>query len=308
MLVLRNQRRRINVLFRSSHFLYHPHTQTRIILVIGFRKNISNLKLFPNRAPMELSNCLSHMSTTRKQRQKFAQEEISIISEHLSFLPAYKQTHCRLLVLPNPAVWIWYSWLLLPSFVMLVIFPRWILHKIQNYLLQYHRGGQLDLCTFGALVQSWRSWNDSCLFPHFNDHLFFVSDFRQVPHRNHKIAVVQWVYSFPCNMISMTFATNFLIHYCSSCKFLLASELPTVYAHVSKSAWILESMKRIPRNFATLSNFGFSIAHFLFIAFPSLRRSWHLPKFLATESGLEIVHFLVNLFPDHFHPVGFLPM
>ena len=58
------------------------------------------------------------------------------------------------------AVWIWYPWLVLPSFVMLMILVRWILHKI--HISQYHLGIQLDLCIFGALPPIQHFSNDRC--------------------------------------------------------------------------------------------------------------------------------------------------
>ena len=66
---------------------------------------------------------------------------------------ACKRILRRLLVLRNPAVWRWYPWLLLLSFVMLMILVRWILHKTPNRLFQYRLGVQLDrfiLGTFGS--------------------------------------------------------------------------------------------------------------------------------------------------------------
>ena len=86
--------------------------------------------------------------------------EFSIILEHLLFLPVYKQILRQLLVLRNLAIWIWYPWPLLPSFVMLMILVLWILHKIQNHLSQCCLGIQLDLCIFGALSPTRHSSND----------------------------------------------------------------------------------------------------------------------------------------------------
>ena len=77
--------------------------------------------------------------------------EFSIICEHLPFSLGYKQILRQLLVLRNQAVWIWYPWLLLQSFVMMMNLVQWIPHKTQNRLLQYHLGVQLDLYIFGAL-------------------------------------------------------------------------------------------------------------------------------------------------------------
>ena len=66
-------------------------------------------------------------------------------------LSGYEQILHQLLVLRTLAVWIWYPWLLLPSLVMLMILVLWILYKIQNHLLHFRLGIQLDLCMFGAL-------------------------------------------------------------------------------------------------------------------------------------------------------------
>ena len=71
----------------------------------------------------------------------------------------------------------------------------WILHKIQNHLSQYRLGVQLDLFLFGALppfrhffkltdVYQWGKMNFCALRPCFIDHLWFTSDFCQVPRRN----------------------------------------------------------------------------------------------------------------------------
>ena len=80
--------------------------------------------------------------------------EFSLICEHLPFLLGYKQILRLLLVLRTLAVWIWYPWLLLLSFVMLMILVQWILHKTLNRLWQYHLGVQLDLCMFGAFASN----------------------------------------------------------------------------------------------------------------------------------------------------------
>ena len=120
--------------------------------------------------------------------------EFSIICEHLPVSLGYEQTLCQLLVLRNQAVWRWYPWLLLLSFVMLMILVQWILHKTPNRLLQYHLVVQLDLCIFGALppiqhfqmtyVHQWGEMNFYALRPCFIDHLWIVPDFCYVPRRN----------------------------------------------------------------------------------------------------------------------------
>ena len=88
--------------------------------------------------------------------------EFSVILEHLPFWPGFKQILRQLLVLRTLAVWIWYPWLLLPSFVMLKVLVQWTLHKSPNRLLQYHLGVQLDLCIFGVLSPIRHSSNDRC--------------------------------------------------------------------------------------------------------------------------------------------------
>ena len=86
--------------------------------------------------------------------------EFSTIFEHLPFLHWYKQILHQLLVLRNLTVWIWYPWLLLLSFVMLMILVQWIMHKTPNRRSQYHLGVQLDLCISDALPQIQHFWND----------------------------------------------------------------------------------------------------------------------------------------------------
>ena len=53
-----------------------------------------------------------------------------------------------------------YPWLLLLSFVMLMILVQWILHRIQNRLLQYRLGIQLDLCILETVASTPSSWDD----------------------------------------------------------------------------------------------------------------------------------------------------
>ena len=85
------------------------------------------------------------------------------IMEHLPFLPGYKQILRQLLVLRTLAIWIWYPWLLLPSFVMLMILFWKKLHKIQNHLLQHRLRIQLDLCIFCVFPPIQHFSNDRCL-------------------------------------------------------------------------------------------------------------------------------------------------
>ena len=87
-----------------------------------------------------------------------------------SIFPGYQQILRQLLVLRNQAVWRWYPWLLLLSFVMLMILVQWILHKILNGLSQYHLGVQLDLCIFCALPPIQHFSNDRCPSVTQNEH------------------------------------------------------------------------------------------------------------------------------------------
>ena len=110
--------------------------------------------------------------------------------------------------LRNQAIWWKYPWLLLLSFVMLMILVLWILCEIKYHVSQNHLRLQLDLCIFGALSPIQHFSNDRChlwgemnfcaICPCFIDHLFLTSDFRQIQHRNSPI--------FP-----------FLVHCCCCC-------------------------------------------------------------------------------------------
>ena len=103
----------------------------------------------------------------------------------------YRADMRQLLVLRNLAVWRWYPWLLLLSFVMLMILAQWILHKILSHLSQCHLGARLDLCIFETAGPTPTSWDDrgpsttQCMvLPLFLASAiisFFVSDFRQLP-------------------------------------------------------------------------------------------------------------------------------
>ena len=115
--------------------------------------------------------------------------------DHLPFWPGGERILHQLLVLRTLAVWIWYPWLLLLSFMMLMILVLNILHKNQNHFSQYRFGVQLDLCIFWCFpsnsafflltnVHQWCKMNFCALRPCFIDHFFFTSDFRQVPRRN----------------------------------------------------------------------------------------------------------------------------
>ena len=54
----------------------------------------------------------------------------------------------QLLVPRNQAIWRWYPWLLLLSFVMLMILVQWKMHKNPSRLLQYHRSTTRPLYTW----------------------------------------------------------------------------------------------------------------------------------------------------------------
>ena len=57
---------RINVLFLSSRFLCHPHTQIRIILFHGVRTSMPNWKPSPNRASKRFSQIASPVTVLPK--------------------------------------------------------------------------------------------------------------------------------------------------------------------------------------------------------------------------------------------------
>ena len=129
------------------------------------------------------SKCLSHNSPAKRWPYRFRSRGTtgSSILDHdwghlcrwrriqmsghsdLGFLlPGFKQILGQVLVLRRLAVWRWSPWLLLLSFVMLMILAQWILHKTLNRLLQYHLEVQLDLCIFGALPPIQHFSNDLC--------------------------------------------------------------------------------------------------------------------------------------------------
>ena len=168
--------------------------------------------------------------------------EFSTICEHLPFLHGCKQILRQLLVPRTLAVWIWYQWLLLLSFVMLMILVQWILRKSLNRILQYHLGVQLDLCIFWCFASNsaffrWHmSINDAkwtvapavlassitCfllltfvrfhaeIFSYFSHSLsaagFCCRNLHGLRHRNklmNQIVMLQWILTFSCNMIFM---------------------------------------------------------------------------------------------------------
>ena len=160
--------------------LWHPHTRIRIILFHAAQRDIPNLEFSPSHASIGVSQiAFPIMVWPKYDRRDFAQEErlalsywtmisaicvvadeskcldipiwaFSTIREHLPFSLEYELILRLLLVHRNLAIWRWYPWFWRLLFEMLKILVEWILHKNQNYLLQYHRGEQLDLCIFGV--------------------------------------------------------------------------------------------------------------------------------------------------------------
>ena len=88
---------------------------------------------------------------------EFFSQFVSIVHFYFGCKPILR----LLLVHRNPAIWRWYPWSYLLSFEILKILVQWT-HKIQNCLLQYHRGAQLDLCISGALPPIRHFSDDTC--------------------------------------------------------------------------------------------------------------------------------------------------
>ena len=263
--------------------LCHPHTQIRIILFHDVQRDIPNLEFSPSHVSIGFSqNAFPIIVLPKDDRtDSFREErlglpywtmilaicasvdvskcldiaslEFLITLMHLPFSLGYKLILRQLLVLRTLAVW--YPSLLLPSFEMLMILIQWILHKIQNHLSQCRLGEQLDLCIFGALsqfgilqmtdVHQWGKMNFCAPRPCFIDHLWFTSNFCQVPsenlfkflplfihcgfccgylhglrHRNkfvYQIVMLQWIVSLSCNMVLMTIWKRFF--HTQSCEF-----------------------------------------------------------------------------------------
>ena len=234
---------RINIVFHSSQFLCHPHTQIRKILFHDVQRDMPNLEFSPSHVSIGYSQiAFPTIVLPKDDSTDFAQEErlgllywtmiwaicvvvdeskcldipifgfFSIILEHLPFKPGYKQILRRLLVHRNLAIWKWYPRLLLLSFVMLMILVRWILRKTQNRLLQYHLGVQLDPCIFGALSPIQHFSNDRC--PSMKRSVLFYLLF--LLHRSPLIYF--WLLSGP-TPVSFQFLT-FFIHCCFCCGYL----------------------------------------------------------------------------------------
>ena len=126
---------RINIVFLSSQFLCHPHTQIRIILFHDERRDIPNLEFSPIHVSIGLSQIAFPIIVLPKDdHTDFVQEErlglpywtmilaicvvvdeskcldtpildFLIICEHLPFSPGYKPILRLLLVHRNPAIW-----------------------------------------------------------------------------------------------------------------------------------------------------------------------------------------------------------
>ena len=147
----------------------------------------------------------------RLPRHKWPKSWSSMEDPVVPFWPGYKQILRQLLVLRTLAVWRWYPWLLLLSFVVLMISlfgeycvrPRIVFHNIAS---EYNSTFVfLVLCLqFGILqmtdVHQWGKMNFCALRPCFIGHLWFTSEFCQVPRRN-------FLQFFP-----------FLIHRCFCCR------------------------------------------------------------------------------------------
>ena len=181
--------------------------------------------------------------------------ELSIIVEHLPFLPGYKQIVHPLPDLRTLAVRKWYPWLLPLSFVMLMILVLWIMHKTLNRLSQCHLGVQLDLCIFGALSPIQHFSNDICpsvrrnellrpssllhrsplsyfwlssgstpksfpIFPVLIHCCLCCKNFHGLEHRNkfvYQIEMLQWIVPFSCNMVFTMIRQRF--SHTQSCRF-----------------------------------------------------------------------------------------
>ena len=195
---------------------YRPHTLIRLLLLRDWQINILSLRLFPTRVPIELSHIAfpKIVLPSRDRTDSFREErlslpywtmiwaicvvveestcldipiwELSIICEHLPFLPGYKQILRLLLVHRNPAIWRWYPWLWRLScecwwslFGEHCIRTRIIFH---NVTLEYGPASVLLRLRLKLRVlkmtqiHQWRKMNFSALIPCFIDHLFLVSE------------------------------------------------------------------------------------------------------------------------------------
>ena len=127
----------------------------------------------------------------------------------LPFWPEYKQILRPLLVLRTLAIWIWP---LLPSFETLMILVLYLLHKIQNHLLQCRLGVQLDPCIFDVSSPIRHFSTDSCPSVRQNELL-------RPPSLLHRSLVSYfWLLSSSTPEFSPIFP--FLVRRCFCCKYL----------------------------------------------------------------------------------------
>ena len=200
--------------------LCHPRTQIEIILFHDEQRDIPNLETFSQPCfNWIFSNCLSHNSPAKGWPYRFRSRGTtgsSILDHDFGHVCRGRRTqmsgHSDFEIFNNFGsilhfFWVWTDsasaacpaqpsnlemisfWLLL--FEMLKILVQWILPKIQNHLSQYHLELQLGLCIFGALppisifqmtyVHQRCKMNFCTRRPCFINHIFFASDFCQVP-------------------------------------------------------------------------------------------------------------------------------
>ena len=161
--------------------LCHPHTQIRIILFHDEQWDILNLEFSPSHVSIGFSQIAFPKTVLLKDdRADSVQEErlglpywtmilaicvvvdeskcldtpiseFSTICEHLPCSLECTPILRLLLVHRNQAIWRWYPHDLSRCHLRCWWSVQWLLRKIQNCLLQHHRGAQLDLCIFGAL-------------------------------------------------------------------------------------------------------------------------------------------------------------
>ena len=110
---------RIKILFLSSQFLCHPHTQIRIILFHDERRDIPNLEFSPSHVSIGFSQiAFPTIVLLKDDRTDSVREErlgllildhdfgiCLIICEHLPFSLGYKLILRLLLVHRNQAIW-----------------------------------------------------------------------------------------------------------------------------------------------------------------------------------------------------------
>ena len=185
----------------------------------------------------------------------------------------YKQ-----ILLRNLAVLRWYPWLLLLSFVMLMILVQWMLRKTPNHLLQYHLGVQLDPCflllflQFGIFqmtyVHQWGEMNFCALRPCFINHLFLTSDLGHVPRQNLQASLgFLWSFCFTRKRLD-PLSGRVLHHDCKSVivsRFTIFTENLVICCYQvtkicsSKYASAIASSARSPCNLGPLTDLAISV-------------------------------------------------